>query len=134
MSTSTQNDDGTTTYENEMAVPKFNLMSLDQASIENEIEYLLFVENGEDMKGYTHLQPLIEEVAKRVISIADRAVAEFQRDMTSRIAKHLRDTIGVEIANIVYDAQVNTQEKVVVKTTIDDEKVVSQTVEPTHDW
>lgn len=134
MSTSTQNPDGTTTYENDMVVPKFNLMSLDLATIENELEYLLFVEHGESMEGYTHLQPLIEEVAKRVVTIADRAVAEFQRDMTSRIAKHLQETIGTEIANIVYDAQVNTQKKVVVKTTIDDEKVVSQTVEPHRDW
>lgn len=134
MSTSTQNPDGTTTYSHTSMRRRFNLMSLDQATIENELEYLLFVEHSESMEGYTHLQPLIEEVAKRVIVIADRAVEEFQRDMTNRIAKHLQDTIGKEIANLVYDAQFDTKEKIVVKTTIDDERVVKTEVEPHNDW
>ena len=126
-------DSDATTYENELQVPKFNLMSLDIGSIENEIEYLLFVDHAEDMANYTHLQPLVHEVAKTVISIADRAVAEFQRDMTSRIARHLQETMGQEIANVVYDAQIPTTEPMVVKTVVSATAAVNK-VEKKHDW
>lgn len=121
------------TYSHQTKVPKFNLMSLDLKDIENELEYLLFVEHEEDMKGYTHLLPILSEVAKLVVHISDRAVAEFQRDMTHRIAKNLQGTIGENIGNVIYDAQINTQNDATVSVTIDDEKVVETKTEVGQD-
>jgi len=130
---SAQTDD-TTTYENDITVPKFNLASLDLATIENDFDYLLFVEHEEDMANYTHLQPLVKEIAKLTVQIADRAVAEFQHDMTRKIAIQLQEKIGNEIGNVVYDAQRPTSKKIVVETTIDDTGIVGQTTRPHRDW
>lgn len=129
--------DKLSTYENTITVPKFNLMSLSQAEVEQQIEYLLFVEHSEDMGGYTHLRKIIPEVSKLVIHIADRAVAEFQRDMTYRIAKNLQETIGENISSVIYDATISTTSVANVSTIINDEKIVDQIVEvqeSIHDW
>ena len=112
------------TYSHETSVQKFNLMNIDLADIENEIEYLLFVEHEEDMKSYTHLRPLIAEIAKMCVSHADRAVSAYQRDITINLAEDLQG----KIQEIVFGQRIETCEKRRVDVTIDDEKVVDTRV------
>jgi hypothetical protein len=112
------------TYSHEISVSKFNLMDLSLATIENEIEYLLFVEHEEAMKDYTHLRPFIAEIAKICVNNADRAVAEYQRDITIKLAENLKD----KVQEIVYGQKFETREKRRVDTTINDEGVVGTQV------
>lgn len=125
------------TYENPITVPKYNISALDEAEIVGQLEYFLFIDHEEDMKGYSHLRPLLKELAQLVIRISDGAVAEFQRDMTRRIAENLQDSIGINIANSVYDAQVKTSTGALVSTVIGDRGIVSQDIEvedARYDW
>jgi hypothetical protein len=121
------------TYDTKTSVPKFNISNLSLAEIENELEYLLFVDHEESMESYTHLRPILKEVAELVIHISDRAVRDFQRDMTYRVAEHLK----ANVANVVFGSEIPTYNKATVSVTIDDEKVVRQTMsieEDIRDW
>jgi hypothetical protein len=103
-------------------------MGLNLADIEQSLDYLLFVEHEEDMKGYTHLRPLLKEIAEKVvIRYVDQAVAEYQRDITTKIATHLRD----EVEGIVFDERIETQKTVTIETTIDDVEGESDDI---HAW
>ena len=131
------------TYSANTSVPKFNLMNQSLAEIENDLEYLLFVEHGEDMVNYTHLRPLIQEMAKVVVQHSDRAVRDFQRDMTYRLASRFKNEAGA----MIFGEQIEVYKKMRVDTTIDDKGVVGQAmverdapvedIKPTgghHDW
>lgn len=120
--------DGLTTYEHTQQVLKYNLAGVSESDIVNDIDYLLFIDHEEDMAHYTHLKPIIEELAKLVVRNIDYAIRDFQNDMTFRIAKHLQESIGEQIGNVVYETKVDLHKKVVVKTTIDDTKIVSTTI------
>lgn len=98
---------------------KFNLMSIDLSSIENDIEHLLFVDHEEDMKNYTHLKPLIAELAKLTVVHADAAIRNYQQEITMNLAEELKGNIQ----QIVFGQRINTTEKRRVDVTIDDEKI-----------
>jgi len=74
------------------------LAKVDLAGVENDIEYLLFVDHAESMEGYTHLKPIISEIAKLVQIHADSAVEQYQNDIIPTIAARLQD----EVATIVF--------------------------------
>lgn len=80
--------------------------TVDESDIVNRIEYLLFVEHEEDMKGYTHLRPIIQELAHMSARVAEDAVAAFQREMTYRIAKRVQSVVSKDVADAIYDAKV----------------------------
>ena len=112
------------TYSHETSVRKFNIMDIDLAEIENEIDYLLFVEHEENMKSYTHLKPLVAEIAKMCVCHADRAVAAYQRDITLQLAEELQ----TKVQEIVFGQRIETSEKRRVDVTIDDERIIDTRV------
>jgi len=114
----------TTTYTHETTAPIQNLMHLDETDIANDLEYALFVDGELDMKLYTTIldrMPLLVAATRRW---ADKAVRDYQNQIVPAIAERLRD----EVANMVFDEKIDTTKKVMVKTVIDDEKVVETTV------
>jgi hypothetical protein len=115
------------TYSHETSVTKFNLSNLNLAEVENSIEYLLFVEHEEDMKNYTHLKPLIGELVKLCVVHADKAVVEYQHEITLKIAEAMKG----QVQEIVFGQQIKTRQTKRVDVTIDDEKVIdTRVVEP----
>lgn len=100
-----------------------NLMGLSLGGIENDIEYLLFVDHEDmfPMSEYTKMQPIIEKLAKLVVIHADDAARAMQRELLFNIGRHLEKEVG----NVVYKAERETTEKL----TITDTKA-----EPHNDW
>lgn len=114
------------TYSVDTSIPKFNISNLSLAEIEQELEHLIFVEHEEDMASYTHLRPLIKEMAKLMVRQSDRAIVAFQNDMTYRLAKEFESSIGA----MIFGQAIETRQKMRVDTTIDDIGVVGQVTVP----
>lgn len=102
-----------------------NLADMSIAEIENDIEYLLFVDNEKlfPMSEYTKLLPVVAELAKLVTTHADAAAEKMQRETVDNVARHLKN----EVTNIVYSSKVPIIETLVI--TEPEEEVVD-----THGW
>lgn len=119
-----------TTYHNHIQVPKYNLQSLNEEDIQKEIEYLLFVDHEHESAGLETIRPLIKHLATLTVQVADRAIEEFQQDMTYRIAKELKDSV----TSIIMDSRLPTTENAIVSTTVNDKGVTKVEVEAFRDW
>lgn len=108
-----------------------DLAELGLAGIENDIEYLLFVDNEKlfPMSEYTKLQPIIEDLAKLVVVYADAAARKMQDNVIHSVANHLKSEVG----NVVYRSRIPT----VTTLTITDSRLEVEPetkVEPHNDW
>lgn len=65
-----------------------------RSEIEQEIDYLLFVDHEQDMKDFTRLRPVVRELAELFVRVSDRAFEEYERNMKLEIAKQLQDSVG----------------------------------------
>ena len=70
--------------------------------IENDIYNLLFVEHEEDMKNFTHLQPIVKELAELMERHAEAAVRQYQMEIIPTIAQHLQDEVGTLVMGHKY--------------------------------
>lgn len=69
-------------------------LTLREQEIINDIEYLLFVDHEEDMKNFQHLKPIVTDLMRLVVKFSNKAVGEWQREMTERVACELKEAIG----------------------------------------
>lgn len=113
---------GLKTYSNDVKINKFNLMGLSLPEIQNSIEYEIFIENGEAMESYTHLHPVVTQLADLVVRYADRAVRQYQTEMTYTLA----DAIRGDIQQLVLGSRIQTDFDMESQTTVDDEGIVDQ--------
>lgn len=86
---------------------RFNLTDADLVDLENDIEYLFFVEHEEDMKNYTHLKALIPEITRLFVLHSDRVIAQYQQDITLKIAEKLKN----EVDSMVFGERIITHDK-----------------------
>lgn len=89
-----------------------NLGDLSLAVLENDIEYLLFVDNEElfPMTEYTKLLPVVEGLAKLIMVHADSVARKVHDETVSNIANHLTQEVG----NVVHRSKIPTVETLVV--------------------
>ncbi len=100
-----------------------NLMNLSVPELENDIEYLLFVDNEGlfPMTEYIKLQPVIQDLAKLILVHADDAARKTQDEVVRNIAIHLKE----EVRNVVYRSNTPTTETLTM---------TESKVEPHSDW
>lgn len=82
--------------------------------IENDIEYLLFVEHEEDMANYTHLRKVIPDLVKLVEQHKESAVKAYQAQAIERIATTLRGQVAdaVLAEHKIYSEEVEREKSI----------------------
>lgn len=121
------------TYSFEKPQLKFNIMDLSPAEIESQIDYIMHVEHELPMEWYTRLDALKKDLVEMVIVIADHGVNRYQQEYIANVTDHFKESLR----SITYGAKVKMHKKVIVSTTIDDEKVIGTEVKDTgelYDW
>jgi hypothetical protein len=100
-----------------------NIADLSVAGIENDIEYLLFVDNEVlfPMADYLKLQPIVADLAKLILVHADAAASKMQDEVVRNVAVHFKE----EAARVVYRSKTPTTETLTI---------TEAEVEPHHDW
>ena len=105
------NKDATTT-EREVVQNKHNLLELEPALLENDIEAVIFGDHEFPMEHYVAFQPIVKDLVDLLITHVDAGVRKTQDRMAYDIGKAIDAEL---IHNIIYAQKIDTTETVMVK-------------------
>jgi hypothetical protein len=89
---------------------KFNIAGLSVAELEQDIDYILYVEGDVPIELYTKLEKAKYLLVDNAIMHADEAVRRHMRQIVYDVAKSLQDSVG----QTVFDHMGETTETVLV--------------------